>query len=86
MGAVCCGDNKTEQSGVTAGNTKPTDLPEPSLLMKDVYQSFELTLPFARTSINVFFQLLDKALDKTEPESPKLTIAGLQAAFESPAW
>ena len=63
-----------------------TDLPEVSPDDKmDVYQRFELSLPFSRTLVNVFMQKLEIA-EKESGSKGFVTIEELSSSFETPAW
>jgi len=51
---------------------------------KDQYQKWELSMPFARTSVKAFFEKLPAA--QSPDNSSALTVDGLKNTFTTPAW
>ena len=62
------------------------DLPKPSLKgISEVYQLFELQLPFVRTPVIRFMEILEAA-DKKCGEKGFVTIQSLSEELTTPAW
>ena len=76
----CCAPN-AEDPIVDTGK----DLPAPSLMgVTDVYQRFELSLPFSRILIKSFLEKVDEA--EKQCGEGYVTIEALKAELSSPAW
>ena len=61
------------------------DLPSVSLENKDVYEKFELSLPFCRTLVKTFETNVQLAEQNCGSEG-YVTIYALNKVFTSPAW
>ena len=66
-------------------NVSLTDLPAPLTIGKDEIEAFELSLPFARTAIQVMFAKIEEA-EKASGLDGCLTLTALRQQLPTQAW
>ena len=77
---ICCVEPDDDDNGVEM------DLPAPNLdKIKDKYQRFELSLPFARSNITHFTRHINAA-EKHCGGHGFCSVESLKAEFRTPAW